>query len=193
MWVAQLSQAWHWKLPKSTLELVVVGRMHGMHVRPGQLLRHRVWQAQTITAQRGYTGQLRWAFSSPFFSSPPLSLISPSLFIAHFLPCTPSLGPHKACSHIPLFPLCLSNCCGLKRGWREGNEIERKRQWEGELEGKGVIPQKLYVQDKLYWPSGIVKTLVCGVYGYKHLTLLLSIMTQKDSHLANFHPKSLSW
>lgn len=141
MWVAQLSQAWHWKLPKSTLELVVVGRMHGMHVRPGQLLRHRVWQAQTITAQRGHTGQLRQAFSSPFFSSPPLSLshLSLSLYLSLSLlySLSLSLNPHKACSHIPLFPLCLSNCCGLKRGMERGEWDWEKETERGRVRGKG--------------------------------------------------------
>ena len=161
-----------------------------MHVRPGQLLRHRVWQAQTITAQRGHTGQLRRAFFSPFFSSPPLCLshLSLSLYLSlsplYSLSLSPD--PHKACSHIPLFPLCLSNCCGLKRGMREGNEIERKRQREGESEGKGVIPQNLYGQDKLYRPPGIVKTPVCDVYGLEHLALSLSLIALKLNHLANF-------
>lgn len=78
--------------------------------------------------------------SSVSLSSLPLSL---SLTFSLLLPLSLSPNPHKACSHIPLFPLCLSNCCGLKRGMREGNEIERKRQREGESEGKGVIPQNL--------------------------------------------------
>lgn len=130
-------------LPGLTLETakehtgVVVGRMHGMHVRPGQLLRHRVWQAHTITAQRGHTGQLRQGLLLSFFLLPSsVSLSSLPLYLSlTFFSCTPSPNPHKASSHIPLFSFCLSNCCALKKeGWREGNEIERKRQRENQRE-----------------------------------------------------------
>lgn len=140
MWVAQLSQAWHWKLPKSTLELVVVGRMHGMHVRPGQLLRHRVWQAHTITAQRGHTGQLRQGLLSFFLLPSSVSLSSLPLSLSlTFFSCTPSLNLHKASSHIPLFPLCLSNCCALKKKKRmERGEWDWEKETErGRIRGKG--------------------------------------------------------
>lgn len=68
MWVAQLSQAWHWKLPKSTLELVVVGRMHGIHVRPGQLLRQ---------------GLARLHHHSPAWPHRPIKTGVPLLFPSH--------------------------------------------------------------------------------------------------------------
>lgn len=106
----------------------MVGRMHGMHARPGQLLRHRVWRARTNTAQHGHTGQLRRSLSS--LSSPLSICLSLYLSLCLLYSLSVSLHAHKASSHIPLFPLFLSNCCGLKRGWREGNEIERKRQKE---------------------------------------------------------------
>lgn len=94
-----------------------------------------------------------------------------------------SPNPHKACSHIPLSLFCLSNCCGLKRRMVRGDEIERKRQKEGESEGKGVIPQKLCSQDKLYWPPGIVNSCVWCVRA--HASSTIALLTQKRNHLAN--------
>lgn len=103
-----------------------------------------------------------------FFSSPPLSLfhLSLSLFISHSLPCAPSLFLPILTKRAHTFLLSHSAsliAMDLKRGMREGSEIERKRPREGESEGKGVIPPNLYGQNKLYWPLGIVETPVCGV------------------------------
>lgn len=98
---------------------------------------------------------------SPLLFSPPLlcvSLISSPLFISHFFSLVLPLPIFTKQAHTFLFSHFASLIAAhwkkkeKKRGWREGNEIERKRQREGESEGKGVIPQNLYGQDKLYWP-----------------------------------------
>lgn len=142
LWVAHLSQAWHWKLPKSTLELVVVGRMHGMHVRPGQLLRHRVWQTQSITAQRGHTGQLRKAFSSLFFFSL-LCLSFPlhwSLTFSLVVPLSSSSSSQSMLTHSSSL-LCLSNCWRLKRGMERQMRLRETEKRGHSTEPLGHIVQ----------------------------------------------------
>lgn len=111
----------------------MVGRMHGMHVRPGQLLRQglaRLHHHSPAWPHRPIKTGLPLLFFPP---------ISHSLFISHFFSRTPSPHPHKACSHIPLFPLCPSNCSGLKKKNEERGMTlgERDGEEERESEGKG--------------------------------------------------------
>lgn len=59
----------------------------------------------------------------PIKTGHPLFFLLPSLTLSlslTFFSCTPSPNLHKASSHIPLFLLCPSNCCGLKKMMERG-------------------------------------------------------------------------
>lgn len=105
-----------------------------------------------------------------FFSPLPhlcVSPISPSLSLTFSLALPPPTSTKHA--HTFLFsyfaPLIAAD---WKKKKMERGEWDWKKETERGREGKGVIPQNLYGQDKVYWPPEIVKTPLISVFGLAH-------------------------